>query len=376
MAEVDAPEVEVALLDSAGVIVDVNQAWHDFCLDNGGDLSRTGIGMSYLDMCAAAADDAAIETRAAIETALLGELSAPLTVQIPCDAPDQPRWFDVLVSSRFDLDGRCIGATVTLSLSRSSRRPISDGRDRQLDLDVPFPDVPRAEMEQLVAELSQRVHDVVNAQARLRVLLRAGELIVAEPSLAIVLAQIVQQSRDLIQAEHAALRRADESFEPPASSHLAVPIRVRGDLYATLTLTDSNNGEFSAEDQWLANAFAVTAGVAIDKALLHADIAGRQRWQRATVDACAELAGAADGDVLDIVVRHAAIGAAGDRGFILDRGEALLEPVLMAVPLPSDRGRALAVSRPETGVPFEPADLDQLAAFVDVLAISLARHTD
>jgi hypothetical protein len=376
MAAADAPDVEVALLDGAGVIVAVNQAWHDFCLDNGGDLTRTGIGMSYLEMCDAAADDAAVATRQAIEAALLGELSSPLTVQIPCDAPDRPRWFDVLVSSRFDLDGRCIGATVTLSLSRPSRRPKPDGRSRQLDLDVPFPDVPRAEMEQLVAELSQRVHNVLNAQARLRVLLRAGELIVAEPSLAIVLAQIVQQARDLIQAGHATLRRPGERFEPPASSHLAVPIRVRGDLFAVLCLTDSSNGEFSAEDQWLVNAFAVTAGVAIDNALLHADIARRQRWQQATTDACAALAAAGDGEVLNVVARYAAIGAGGDRGFILDSDEPRLEAGLLAVSLPGDRPRALAVSRVDRAVPFEQFDHDQLAAFVDVLAISLALRTN
>jgi hypothetical protein len=38
----DGTEVEVALLDPDGVIVSANQAWFDFCLDNGGDIARCG----------------------------------------------------------------------------------------------------------------------------------------------------------------------------------------------------------------------------------------------------------------------------------------------------------------------------------------------
>jgi len=107
---------EVALLDRVGVIVAVNGAWEAFSRDNDGDPARTGVGMSYLQVCTAAAGDAAADqAAAAIRAALAGDLPAPLSMQIPCDAPNVPRWFDLLVSSRMDDRGRCVGATVTLS---------------------------------------------------------------------------------------------------------------------------------------------------------------------------------------------------------------------------------------------------------------------
>ena len=50
------PAVEWALLDRHGVIVAVNDAWRAFSAENGGDSTRTGIGVSYLDVCDSADD--------------------------------------------------------------------------------------------------------------------------------------------------------------------------------------------------------------------------------------------------------------------------------------------------------------------------------
>ena len=80
-----------------------------------GEAIRTGVGMSYLDICDRADDVGSREVGASIRAALGGELPAPAVVTVPCDAPGVPRLFDVLVSSRLDDHGRCVGATVTLS---------------------------------------------------------------------------------------------------------------------------------------------------------------------------------------------------------------------------------------------------------------------
>ena len=115
--------VEVALLDQDGVIVSVNDAWQAFAVGNGGDPARMGPGVSYLDACAAAADDpAAAQVATAIRAALEGRLPGSLTVEVPCHSPYAERWFDVLVSTRHDDDGRSVGATVTLSLTRAQTR--------------------------------------------------------------------------------------------------------------------------------------------------------------------------------------------------------------------------------------------------------------
>ena len=119
------PPVEVALLDRRGVIVQVNRVWEEFCRSNHGDLGRCGVGVSYLAVCDAAAGDRhAYRVGSAIRRAIRGGLPAPSRIEIPCDAPDQARWFDVLVSSRFGDDGSCVGAIVTLSLRAEHRAAV------------------------------------------------------------------------------------------------------------------------------------------------------------------------------------------------------------------------------------------------------------
>jgi anti-anti-sigma factor len=127
--------VEVALLDRDGVIAWVNQAWQAFAAANGGDPVRTGSGVSYLQACAAAGDDpVAQEVAGAIRAALTGDLPGPLTVEVPCHSPATERWFDVLISSRFDDQGRCRGATVTLSLAKPGPRLRAASPGRRLTL--------------------------------------------------------------------------------------------------------------------------------------------------------------------------------------------------------------------------------------------------
>jgi len=111
--------VEVALLDRDGVIVWVNEAWEAFSRENGGDLSRTGVGVSYLDVCASSGSDPdSAQVAAAIRSAANGDHPFPMVPEVPCHSPEAARWFDMLVSSRLDDDGNCIGATVRLSLAR------------------------------------------------------------------------------------------------------------------------------------------------------------------------------------------------------------------------------------------------------------------
>ena len=112
--------VEVVVLDRDGVIVSVNDAWQAFARANEGDPERTGRGLSYLEVCAAAGSDpVAMEVAAAIRRALAGDLPGPLTIGVPCHSPRTARWFDMLISPRRDGNGEYLGATVSLSLARS-----------------------------------------------------------------------------------------------------------------------------------------------------------------------------------------------------------------------------------------------------------------
>jgi hypothetical protein len=77
-------DVEVALLDRAGVIVAVNQAWIDFGERNGADPSRCGPGASYLAACDADAGDPSSRLVAeALRRAVAGEVPAARRFSMP-----------------------------------------------------------------------------------------------------------------------------------------------------------------------------------------------------------------------------------------------------------------------------------------------------
>ncbi|MBM7797132.1 signal transduction histidine kinase [Microlunatus panaciterrae] len=220
---------EVAILDREGVIVSVNAAWRQFCGDNDGDPARTGVGMSYLEVCAAAGDDPQVQLVVeAIRSAIGGNLAVPRGLTISCDSPELARRFDMLVSSRMDDEGRCLGAMVTLTLTMADRivprtepapaasmAPVVsppppsafgapwDTADEALTLT--FPDVPQLELEEVIGQLTARAQDVLAAQGRLRSLLRANAKIVSDLSLPALLRHIVVAARELVQARYAAL---------------------------------------------------------------------------------------------------------------------------------------------------------------------------
>lgn len=68
---------------------------------------------------------------------------------------------------------------------------------------------------------------------------------------------------------------------PPMHSFLGVPVRVRGEVFGNLYLTEKNGGvDFTAEDESIVEALAVAAGVAIDHARLYAAAQQRERSMR------------------------------------------------------------------------------------------------
>ena len=107
--------VEVALLDRSGVIVSVNDAWDAFCRANGGDPGACGVGIDFLAACDRAVDDPVSARVAAVTRGVLsGDVGAPATHVVPCDAPGEVRWFELVVGPRAADDGTLLGATVTL----------------------------------------------------------------------------------------------------------------------------------------------------------------------------------------------------------------------------------------------------------------------
>lgn len=222
-----------------------------------------------------------------------------------------------------------------------------------------------AELDDLLRELHERVHQMLDQQARQQLLLDAVVSMSADLSLSSVLDRIVHAASALLGADYAALGvlnpasgprrlktfvyygmsdetaraigalprgrgllgviideprplRLTELSEHPASSgfpphhpvmasFLGVPVMIHGRVFGNLYLTDKRDAEeFSAEDEEIAVAFAAAAGVAIENAQLYEEAARRERWLTATAEVTAVLAGTINGaDALQTVVDRA-----------------------------------------------------------------------
>ncbi|SOJ53946.1 Redox sensor histidine kinase response regulator DevS [Mycobacterium simulans] len=85
------------------------------------------------------------------------------------------------------------------------------------------------------------------------------------------------------------------AHHPPMRTFLGVPVRVRGESFGTLYLTDKTNGQpFSDDDEVLVQALAAAAGIAIANARLYQQAKARQSWIEATRDIATELLSGTD----------------------------------------------------------------------------------
>ncbi len=94
---------------------------------------------------------------------------------------------------------------------------------------------------------------------------------------------------------------------PPMKSFLGAPIRIRGEVYGNLYLTEKRGGgEFDPEDEAVLVALAAAAGVAIENARLYEEARRQQRWLGATAEITRHLlSGGEPGDALAMITEKA-----------------------------------------------------------------------
>lgn len=215
---------------------------------------------------------------------------------------------------------------------------------------------PRLGLDRLLEQLVERAEEILETQNRLRRLLRATRSMVEELDLTTVLYRIIDAAVELVGARYGAVGVFDadgrlEQFihvgmdddaverighlpegrgllgalvdedgpvrlrsiaddprsvgfpegHPPMRSFLGVPIRVHGETYGNLYLTEQRAGEFSADDEELVTALAATAGVAIANARLFEESRLRERWTAASIQITHELLAREGPDALELI---------------------------------------------------------------------------
>lgn len=262
---------------------------------------------------------------------------------------------------------------------------------------------PRLDLDRLLEQLIVRAEEVRGARQRLHRLLQANRAVVEELDLRTVLHRVLNAAVDLVGARYGAVAVLDDdgsvaefiyvgmddetvakighvpegcgllgvlsdeerplrlrsvtddprstgfpAGHPKMTSFLGVPIRVRGETYGNLYLTEQRDGQFSADDEELVDALAATAGVAIANARLFEHSRHRERWTAASGRVTHELLARDRSDPLALIAER-----------VLDLASADLVTVIL--PSPSD---------PET---LEVRRAIGLCAD-DVLTARLARH--
>ncbi|WP_041253918.1 GAF domain-containing protein [Frankia sp. EAN1pec] len=230
----------------------------------------------------------------------------------------------------------------------------------------------RLELDELMAQLVERAHEVMTTQGRLRGLLRAHRAVAADLSLEVVLRRIAEAACELVDARYGALGviardgrleqfihvgmdadlvgrighlprgegvlglltaepravRLDDIAahehavgfppgHPPMRTFLGVPIKVRSEVFGNLYLTEKRGGRrFTAQDEELVLALAASAGVAIENARLFGAAQRRQQWLQASADIMRHLL--ADGpEPLTLIVARAREVADADLACVL-----------------------------------------------------------
>jgi signal transduction histidine kinase len=228
--------------------------------------------------------------------------------------------------------------------------------------DLPVPSLPNLKLDELLAELEERLRQILTARDRSHSLLEAIVAVGSELDLNAVLYRIIEAAVTLVDATYGALGVIGEgerlsqfltvgiddeerarigalpagrgilgllirephpvrlahlsdhpaSFgfppgHPRMSSFLGVPVRVREEVFGNLYLTQKRGGgEFDEEDERVVVALATAAGVAVENARLYDDARRRERWLQASAEVTTSLlSGSEPGVALGAVARRA-----------------------------------------------------------------------
>ncbi|SHF54496.1 Histidine kinase-, DNA gyrase B-, and HSP90-like ATPase [Jatrophihabitans endophyticus] len=222
------------------------------------------------------------------------------------------------------------------------------------------PDVaPRLQLDELLTQLIDRAHDVLDTQNRLRGLLQANRAVIGDLTLPAVLQRIVEAACDLVEARYGALGvlaergglaefvtvgvddatreligqlpqgkgllgaliddprpiRLDDladdarsvgfpDHHPPMRGFLGLPIRVRDEVFGNLYLTRDDGRSFTQDDEDLVASLAATAGVAIENARLFEESQRKQEWLEAENEITRQLLASEGDEPLQVIARR------------------------------------------------------------------------
>lgn len=103
-AILNALPAHIALLDTDGVIISVNEAWRRFAGSNALAGDGCGVGLNYINICRTTTGDDAVQAQHVADGIhqVLDGRSSHFSVEYPCHAPSERRWFQLTVTPLSD----------------------------------------------------------------------------------------------------------------------------------------------------------------------------------------------------------------------------------------------------------------------------------
>lgn len=130
----DALPANLAVLDSKGTIIAVNEGWERFARENGDpDLSHTGVGVNYLEACRRAygpRSEGAKEALEGLQAMLQGEMDE-FELEYPCPAPRRPdAWYYLRAAPLRRRGGGLVASHVDISRIKQAERALRESEER------------------------------------------------------------------------------------------------------------------------------------------------------------------------------------------------------------------------------------------------------
>jgi PAS domain-containing protein len=128
---------QIALLDSLGVIISVNEAWRLFAKSNELQGPEFFVGQNYLEICERASGDCSEEAHAAaigIRQVLQGEVK-DFAMEYPCHSPAEQRWFHLIVAPvNADRDTGAVVMHINITERKLAEIALTDSQSRYRSL--------------------------------------------------------------------------------------------------------------------------------------------------------------------------------------------------------------------------------------------------
>jgi PAS domain S-box-containing protein len=160
----DALPHAIALIDRDGTIIRVNASWRRFGRQNGADFpTQTGRGVNYLDACrnACGSEHARIALDG-IEDVLAGR-RVTFSMEYPCDAPRQPRWFMMRANPLGDVTDKLVISHIEITERKLAELEMQHAET-----------ILRQEHERLEEKVRTRTAELATSEARTRAVLQTA----------------------------------------------------------------------------------------------------------------------------------------------------------------------------------------------------------